>query len=212
MNRPLSFLTAVTLALVFPIHAARAESNASTPEARLRDALRNTVLQLRTAENDRAALQAAQAESATEKKTLTAQVEALTKQCKADKESAEKTIASLNARLAEQAGEIDRLREGLAKWESACKQATAVAQSKEGERARLADQAVTFERTVADQKTKNAALFKLGNEILTRYEKFGLGEALGAKEPFVGIKRVTLQNLVQDYQDKLSEQRITPAR
>jgi hypothetical protein len=52
-------------------------------------------------------------------------------------------------------------------------------------------------------------LYKLGNEILTRYEKFGLGEALQAKEPFVGVSRVKLQALVQDYKDKLLDQAIT---
>jgi hypothetical protein len=48
----------------------------------------------------------------------------------------------------------------------------------------------------------------LGKEILERYEKFGLGTALTAREPFVGTTRVRLQNLVQEYSDKLSEQRI----
>jgi hypothetical protein len=48
----------------------------------------------------------------------------------------------------------------------------------------------------------------MGSEILTRYEKFGLGEAIGAKEPFTGLTRVKLQELVQDYKDKLLNQTV----
>jgi hypothetical protein len=61
---------------------------------------------------------------------------------------------------------------------------------------------------VADQRTRNAAMFQTANEILTRYERFGLGEALAAKEPFVGVTRVKLENQVQDYEDKLAAERI----
>jgi hypothetical protein len=61
---------------------------------------------------------------------------------------------------------------------------------------------------VADRETKNLELFKTGNEILDRYEKFSLGDALGAKEPFIGITRVKLQEFVQDYKDKLTAQKV----
>ena len=61
---------------------------------------------------------------------------------------------------------------------------------------------------MADQQTKNDAMFKLGNEILKRYERFGLGDALTRREPFVGTTRVKFQNLIQDYTDKVADQRI----
>jgi len=37
-----------------------------------------------------------------------------------------------------------------------------------------------------------------------------LGEAIGAKEPFVGTTRVKLETYVQDFQDKLTDQKIKP--
>ena len=52
--------------------------------------------------------------------------------------------------------------------------------------------------------------YKTGSEILSRYENFGLGEAIVAREPFVGITRVKLQNLIQEYGDKLADQKIKP--
>ena len=53
-------------------------------------------------------------------------------------------------------------------------------------------------------------MFKVANEILVRYERFGLGDALTAREPFTGITRVKLQSLFEDYQDKLTDQKIKP--
>jgi hypothetical protein len=48
----------------------------------------------------------------------------------------------------------------------------------------------------------------LGNEVLDRYAQFGLGTAISAREPFVGITKVKFQTLVQDYQNKLTDQTI----
>jgi chromosome segregation ATPase len=166
-------------------------------ETKLREALRNTMLQLRSAQNERATLQAAQAESEQKVKTLTAQVDSLTKRATA----AEKTSADQQAQLS-------KFKEAIQNWETAYKQAIEVGNRKEEARAKLAREAISLQRQVVDQQSRNAAMFRTANEILTRYERFGLGEALAAKEPFVGITRVKLENLVQDYQDKLLDARI----
>jgi len=179
-------------------------------EAKLREALRNTTLQLRTAEAERATLQAAQAGLTEEKKTLETKFETLRKQAVAERAAEEKTVATLKAQLAAQEAEIARLKVALDKSDAAGKQAATLAASKESDRAKLAGDLVVLQRKVEDRETKNLALFKLGNEILTRYEKFSLGEALAAREPFVGTTRAKLENLVQDYQDKLLNQRAKP--
>ena len=59
-----------------------------------------------------------------------------------------------------------------------------------------------------DQQRKNRAMYQLGLEILKRYEHFGLGDAITAREPFVGTTRVKFENLIQDYGDKLAAQKI----
>ena len=185
----------------------------NTSETRLRESVRNLTLQLRTAETERDNLQAAQAQMTQEKKTLGTQIEALNKQAAADKEARDaqdKVIAGLNAKAADQDSEIRRLKDSLEKWKAAQKQAADLATAKEAQRAKLAGDVILLERRVADREANNLALFKLGNEILTRYERFGLGDALGAREPFTGLTRVKLENLVQDYQDKLLAQKVKP--
>jgi hypothetical protein len=44
--------------------------------------------------------------------------------------------------------------------------------------------------------------------ILDRYEKFGLGDAILAREPFTAVQRVKFQNLIQDFSEELSDARI----
>ena len=87
---------------------------------------------------------------------------------------------------------------------------TDIANAKEAQRAQLADKVIALDRRVADQQTRNAAMYKVGTEVLSRYEKFGIGDALTSREPFVGLTRVKFENLIQDYADKLADERIKP--
>jgi chromosome segregation ATPase len=179
-------------------------------EAKLREGLKNTMLQLRTVQAEKAALEAAKAELEQKNTTLTEQLEARDKQLAADKEAADKRIAELTERVVGRGNDVMQLQQELDKLKAAKQGVEALAAKTEAQRAKLAAEKVVLDRKVADQQTKNAEMFKIGNEILTRYEKFGLGTAITAREPFVGLTRVKLQNLVQDYSDKLADQRIKP--
>ena len=210
MSRNLSILITAILALTVLPGKAAAVDQPNPAEVRMREALRNTMLQLRTAQNDNATLQTAKSELDRKNKELDAQLKQLTKNIADDKDASDKKIEALNTKLAAQADEIARLKEALAQSQNKLAETTALAQSKETERAKLAADVIVLNRTTADQKTKNAEMFKLGREILLRYEKFGLGDVIGAKEPFVGTARVKLETYVQDFQDKLTDQKIKP--
>jgi chromosome segregation ATPase len=209
----------LALSLLLPRLAAAQDAGQETTESRLRDALRNTMLQLRDQQGQVATLQAAQAQSDKDKAdlqakvdALTAQVAAITKQSADDKATSDKTIADLKSQNADLTTQIGKLNDALAAWEKDDKQYVQLAKDKEAARAMLAGQVIMLQRLVDDRETKNLALFNLANEILTRYEKYGLGEALTAKEPFTGLTRVKLQELVQDYQDKILDQQVTPGQ
>jgi hypothetical protein len=182
----------------------------SAAEAKLRESLRATMLQLRNVENEKAVLDAAKTEAEDKVKALTAQVEEITKKMAADKTAADKTATELQVKVEERDKAIAELRDGLRGEMAERKKAVEYGQGKEAQRAKLEEQTILLNRRVADQQTKNAAMFKIANEILVRYEKFGLGDALTAREPFTGITRVKLQSLFEEYQDKLVDQRIKP--
>ena len=180
-------------------------------ELKLREGLRNAMLQARTLQAERDALQAEKTQMEQEKKAATEQAEALQKQMASDKEAADKSIADLKDKVANQSGQIVELKDNLDKWKASHAEMTGVAKKKEAERATLAQEKIELQRVVADQQRKNLEMYRIGMEVLGRYEKFGLGTALTAREPFTGLMRVKLENLVQDYGDKLSDQRIKPS-
>jgi len=179
-------------------------STANADDARLKETLRTLTVRLRSAETERNTLLSDKAQLEQEKKTLTAKVDALNKQVAADKVQ----LDTLDAKQKE----LDGAKESLAKWKAAYEQIQTGAQKSEAERAKLASESIILKRKVEDRERKNLELFKTANEILTRYEKFGLGDALAAKEPFTGITRVKLENQVQDYQDKIADQRVKPEK
>lgn len=179
--------------------------------AKLRDTLKNTMLQLRTVEGEKATLQAVQAELEAKNKELTDKIASITKQLAADKTSADKAISTLRDTNDAQKKEGVMLRESLEKWKQGYNKAADVAKNKEGQRAKLADEVIRLDRLVLDRETKNLELYQLAKEILTRYENFGLGRALLSREPFTGVTKIKLETLVQDYADKIQDAKIKPS-
>jgi len=200
------FLISVLLA-TGALHAAEEENPI---EQRLREGLRNTMLQLREAQNQTAILQATQAENERKIKELDGRLDALNKQALADRNASANMIAGLNANVEEQRLALLAFHAAIEKWKKSYGEVTMLAQKKESERARLEGKSLKLERQVQDQQVRNIQMFKLGIEVLDRYDKFGLGDAILAREPFVGATRVKFQNLIQDYADKLTDQRIQP--
>ncbi|XHR29293.1 MAG: phage major capsid protein [Chthoniobacteraceae bacterium] len=196
-------------ALLFSVQL-QAADQPNAAEVKLRETLRNTMLQLRTAQNDNASLQAAKTEQEGKNKDLETQVKQLTQRSVEDRDAAKKKEDDLTAKVTALTTKLDQLRTEYDRSQANLQAVTVLAQSKEAERKKLEGDKLGLDRTVADQKTKNSELYKLAVDILRRYERMGLGEALSAKEPFVGTKRVKLESYVQDFQDKLTDQKIKP--
>lgn len=204
-----SIIAVATLFVANPLTVLRAETaQPSAAEAKLRESLRNTMLQLRNSENDKAVAQAALAEAEDKNKSQAEQIEKIMKQMAADKTAGEKAVNELNAKIEERDSQLAAFRDALAKLQGEFKKMTALAETKEAQRAKLEEQTIVLNRRVAEQQTKNAGMYRIANEILARYEKFGLGDALTAREPFTGITRVKLQSLFEEYRDQLTDQRI----
>jgi SMC interacting uncharacterized protein involved in chromosome segregation len=199
----------IVLAIVFaaPLHAADQPNPA---EAKLREGLKNTMLQLRTVQGEKAALEAAKVELEGKVTELTERVEKIEKDLLDAKAAAEKKDKEQTERLVEKGNYAMKLETDLNASQKAHKEASALAAKKEGERAKLLSEKVVLQRKVEDQQTRNLEMYKVGMEVLTRLEKFGLGTAIAAREPFVGLTKVKFQNLIQDYGDKLVDQKIKP--
>lgn len=177
-------------------------------EQKMRETIRNTMIQLRDANTKLASSQAAQVEAEEKVKELQNQLDELTKKSSLEKKTANETIDDLKNKLASSELQVNHLSESLSKWKLGYAKLAEYAKATEGKRGEYASKCIILERKIADQQLKNAEMYRLGNEVLDRYAQFSLGTAIAAREPFVGITRVKFQNLIQEYQNKLSDQTI----
>jgi septal ring factor EnvC (AmiA/AmiB activator) len=154
--------------------------------------------------------QAAVADDEEKIKGLQADLDALKKKSIAEKKAADDSIDDLKTKLANDDLQINHLTESLGKWKLGYAKLAEYAKTTEGKRAELASKIILLDRRIAEQQVKNAEMYRLANEVLDRYAQFGLGTAISAREPFVGITKVKFQTLLQDYQNKLTDQTIKP--
>jgi chromosome segregation ATPase len=198
-----ALLAAAAVLLVPALRAADED-----PTAKFREALKDTMLKLRAAQTDLANAQAAQYAAEAKATELTAKTESLTKELANDRNTSTNMIADLNKKIADRDGSIVELNAALAKWKKSYGEVAKLASKREGQRAQLDAKRIELERKVQEEQAKNIEMYQAGMEILDRYEKFGLGDAILAREPFTAAQRVKFQNLVQDLSDKLTDARI----
>lgn len=121
-------------------------------------------------------------------------------------ESATRETSGVKGRLTRTEQRLERvtgqLRELVAKY----KEKAAALRQTETERAELDEQLAATRRQLEDAEKKNLALYELNEEMLTRFAQQGPWDGLLRKEPFSGLKRVEIENLVQDYEDEMGEQ------
>lgn len=196
------------MALLVAASSARAADKVDPAMQKMRDMVRNSMIQLRDANAKLATAQAAQAEAEDKVKELQGNLEELTKKSASERKTANETIDDLRTKLANSELINNHLTESLTKWKQGYAKLADYAKATEGKRAEFASKCILLERRIADQQVRNAEMYRLANEVLDRYAQFGLGTAISAREPFVGITKVKFQNLVQDYQNKLTDQTI----
>jgi chromosome segregation ATPase len=169
---------------------------------RLREALRQAIAQTRTLEDERNALQAKLAGADRDKANLKAQIEAAQAETKKAQKQYRDAVEEFNNRLAERDATLD-------KWKSAYEEAANVARSKDAERAKFETAATACEASVKSCRGKNSQLVKIDRELLRRYADVNFGDKLVAREPLIAVGRVRIQNQLQDYTDKILDQKET---
>jgi len=178
------------------------------PTAKFREALKNTMLKLRDAQGQLANAQAATIAAESKVEDLTSKNETLTKDLVSERNAASTQISDLNKKISVRDDSISELQASLANWKKSYEDVTKLAAQRENQRAIFEAKAIKLERQVEDQKFRNIQMHKIGMGILDRYEKFGLGDAILAREPFTVVQRVKFQNLIQDFSEELSDARI----
>ena len=177
-------------------------------ESRLREQIKTLMNQARTAEAAQAALVAEKAALDERVKAFQKQAEEDAKARNAEKEVAKKEIETLKADLATKEKQLtDEMALKVTAVELGKKFEESGKKSEEA-RIKLANEAPGLKATIAQQRVRNAEMYKIATEILDRYKKFGLGTALTAREPFTGITRARLESMIEELGGKAADQRI----
>ena len=140
--------------------------------------------------------------------TLSIQINLLNKQGTDDKATLDKSIADMTTKNPDLTKALDQYGADIKLWKTGYYQYVDYSAQMEAARNKSMAAAIMLQRLVDDRETKNLALYNTACEILDRYEKYSLGEALLAKEPFTGVTRVKLQEQVQDYKDKVLSEKV----
>ena len=189
-------------------HAAFADA---TTEAQLRAALQSSTAQIASLEDQVANLQASQAPDVATIEALRAQLQNL-QSGKGGIGGTAASNAKNDAALAALKKQLAARNAALANSQSAYAAAASAASAAASENAALKAQLGATNTSLASCQTKNTELFNLGNQILDAYShKDDLFGSIANREPFTGLKRVQLENIVQDDQDTLLDNHITPA-
>lgn len=196
--RALRLSTAAALALVISTAA-----HADQESDRLREALRSATAQARTAEDQRAAVQAKLTAAEQERDRLRKQNEAYRAQVKEAEQAYRQAVKDFNERIAERD-------DSLEKWKAAYGEAASVARTKDAERTRFEGEATTWKASAKACEAKNVRLVKIADDVVRQYERMDPFEKVLDHDPVFGLKRVEHQNAAQDFRDKIIEQKAKP--
>lgn len=191
------FLQWRALLLLLAVSAVWPACAQSGTEARLREALRDTAVKLRTAEAALAEQQLATAALERERDAL--------KSRPAPRVDTGRE-AALQSQLARTSGELAQARAEEQKWRMAEQQASQIAQTREAERAALTEQLAKTRAQSAQCVANTESLYKIGREIAALYRDPAFVDFVRDHgRELLGIDRVRDENRVRALEDRLVE-------
>lgn len=151
-----------------------------------------------------------------DKTELAQKVEELTNQADKAKQGAERKRAALEKDMVAVKEESTALQDKLQQLEVAYTGLT-LRHKEESEKnhkqiAQLQAALAQRGQSLGACEEKNGKLYRLNREILAKYRDKGLIETLSQAEPITGIKAVEIDNILEEYRDKLDAQRVEGAK
>lgn len=202
-----TLLVPLAIALALP---ALAYADEQSPEDRLREALRQSVQEMRAAQDQAATAQASLAQAQQELAATKAQLDAANaKLAELQGKPAAKPeeLQALQSQLRAAAAQNATLQSSLARTQSQVGQAQQEARARETETQRAAAGLKANTAALQTCKAANAKLIGVAEDILHLYQSESFrGLLLRSYEPVLGLAKVRLENTIQDYDDKIRDQ------
>ena len=194
--RPLAAAVFVLLA------SGAAQAQNQSMEERLRAQLRVTTTQLQQAQNELAAFKGGAGPASTP-----ADIEKVKKDLASSQAAERHAREKLSGVKQQNQAELDKANAQIAQYRNAYDELLKLARATEAERQRLAGETMSQTQAAMQCKAKNIQLYEVGQEILRAYETQDMGTLMSARQPFAAQSRVKLDEIAQQYGDKLYEGR-----
>jgi chromosome segregation ATPase len=107
--------------------------------------------------------------------------------------------------------EVEKQKERMQELVARFRETAQTLREVETERATFQQSLVARDAEVAACRERNEALYKLNGEVLARLENDGVWSRVARTEPFTKLKRVQLENLVDDYRYRAESLQEKPA-
>lgn len=203
------WLMVLGAAIILVTGSAQAQQ-AQTMEDRLRAQLRITTTQLQQVQNELAILKGGAGNA-------TPGVGAAPTAPGGDVDKLKKELARSQAaeRQARDAGEknrsaIEKSNTQIAQYKNAYDELMKLARAADAERQQLSKGAAAHKAAVAQCEEKNTRLYSVSQEILRAYETMDMATLVSARQPFADKSRVKLEQIAQEFGDKLYEGKFDP--
>lgn len=193
-------ILALALLLFIP---SRLPAEQTEVEAKLREALRNTMLQVRDAQAKTAEMEGAMVASQAETEKLKKELASVREELVEERNIAANQATELRAELGARDDKILGLEAQLAKWQKDYAALIQQARKMQAEAGQAKARNTVLERAVAEQQVKNIEMKQVADEILDRYAKHSMGATILAREPFISVNRAKLQTIMQDLETRV---------
>lgn len=195
-------LRPLAAAIVVMLASGAVQAQNQSMEERLRAQLRITTTQLQQAQNELAAFKGGAAAPSTP-----ADIEKVKKDLSNSQAAERKAREQLSGVKQQNQAALDKANAQIAQYRSAYDELLKLARASEAERQRLAMDSSWQTKAVSQCEAKNAQLYAVGQEILHAYETVDMGTVMAARQPFAAQSRVKLDQIAQQYGDKLYDGR-----
>lgn len=187
-----------------------ATAHAASKKDPNKEALRRMQMQVKQAQDEKAALEQEKTALGQELETLrkkTVEIESATARANRGKVAAEKETEALKREKAELGEKITQLEKQLGESQQSLRDTRQSLQGETSQRQRLEQDLGVRDRELGACETKNAKLYRYQVELIDRAQSQGSFSALLAAEPFTQIKRVEIENILEEYRDKIDAER-----
>jgi chromosome segregation ATPase len=206
-------LTATLIGAMVMLSFAGASFAADTDsrDAREREMLRRAQEALRQSQSDNGELARAKLDAEQKLQAAAAELQSARNSSKAGAASLHTQLQASAAAQVELTRKLDDVNRQLAALTTEHRDTAGQLASRNSELKQVRLDLEQSKASGASCEAKNLQLYTYSQELLNRYQKKGVWAALNQKEPLTGLNEVSMENVVQEYREKLKSQKLTPS-